>query len=355
MHTPFLTSFFKAGVSMATLAALLCTGTAQAQTARRRTSRKARPAATAPAARTSSQTVVGDYVVAMVNSDPVTNFEVNQHARELMQQLSREKNAQAPAREVLLNQALREVILQKAAIQSVRDTTLSLSDDEFANAERQLAAESQLPVADFRHRVMKERRLTEAQYRKELSEQLLLSKMREMRTSMAADKVTELDAVHWLRSHDTGKLSLTESRARHILLPASDEASARQAMAKLADVRKRIASGRLDFAAAAREMSQDGSAAHGGDLGWAPEGAFVPEFQQQINALTPGAMSQPFASRFGVHLVQLLDRRETAMTQEQKIAAARNILRQEKAEEALRKWESEVRAQAYIEMREAPR
>lgn len=102
-------------------------------------------------------------------------------------------------------------------------------------------------------------------------------------------------------------------------------------------------------------MSQDGSAAQGGDLGWAPEGAFVPEFQEQIDALQPGALSQPFTSRFGVHLVQLLDRRSAPMTQEQQIQAARNILRQQKAQEALRKWESEVRAQAYIEMREAPR
>ena len=81
----------------------------------------------------------------------------------------------------------------------------------------------------------------------------------------------------------------------------------------------------------------------------------MPEFQEQINALQPGALSQPFASRFGVHLVQLLDRRSAPMTQEQQIQAARNILRQQKAQEALRKWESEVRAQAHIEMREAPR
>ena len=51
----------------------------------------------------------------------------------------------------------------------------------------------------------------------------------------------------------------------------------------------------------------------------------------------------------------LLDRRSAPMTQEQQIQAARNILRQQKAQEALRKWESEVRAQAHIEMREAPR
>ena len=210
-------------------------------------------------------------------------------------------------------------------------------------------------MPEFRRQVMAERRIGEAQYRKELSDQLLLGKMRDARTSMAANRVTDLEAIQWLRTQKTEELRITENHARHILLAVADEAAARKATADLANVRKRIAAGRIDFATAAREMSQDGSAAQGGDLGWAPEGAFVPEFQEQIDALQPGALSQPFTSRFGVHLVQLLDRRSAPMTQEQQIQAARNILRQQKAQEALRKWESEVRAQAYIEMREAPR
>lgn len=377
MRTSFSASFAKT-TALATLAALLCAGTVQAQSSQpqakaaasqtgktgkaRTAQRKAKsnakkrqpqPQAAASAAASGKQ-AVGDYVVALVNSVPVTNYEVNLQARELAQQLARNK-VPVPAREALLNQALREIILQKAAVQSVRDTTLSLSEEEFANAEKQLAAERQLSVPEFRRQVMAERRIGETQYRKELSDQLLLSKMRETRIGMAASKVTELEAIQWLRTQKASDLRTTETHARHILLPAADEAAARQAIAQLNDVRKRIAAGKLDFAAAARQLSQDSSAAQGGDLGWAPEGAFVPEFQQQVNALQPGGLSQPFASRFGVHLVQLLDRRSAAMTQEQQIQAARNILRQQKAEEALRKWESEVRAQAYVEMREAPR
>ena len=363
MRTSSTASFFKTGTAMAILATLLCTGTAQAQTPQKtkaatNSTKKVPRKTPRTAPRTTSQatprTAVGDYVVAMVNSVPVTNYEVNLHARELAQKLAQNKTP-VPARDVLLNQALREVILQKAAVQSVRDTTLSLSEEEFANTEKQLAAERQISVPEFRRQVMAERRIGEAQYRKELSEQLLLGKMRDARTSMAAGKVTELDAIQWLRTQNTANLRITENHARHILLPAADDAAARKAIAELAAVRKRIAAGKLDFAAAARELSQDGSAAQGGDLGWAPEGAFVPEFQEQVNALKPGTMSQPFVSRFGVHLVQLLDRRSSPMTQEQQIQAARNILRQQKAEEALRKWENEVRAQVYVEMREAPR
>ncbi len=352
MRTHSLTSFMPSKAAIAALAALLCLGAAQAQTGKARSTKKARKAA--PVATAPAKSATGDYVVAMVNSVPVTNYEVNLQARELAQQMTQNK-APVPARNVLLNQALREIILQKAAVQSVRDTTLTLSDEEFANTERQLAAERNVSVPEFRRQVMAERRIGEAQYRKELSEQLLLGKMRDARTSMAAGKVTELDAIQWLRTQNTANLRTTENHARHILLPAADDAAARKAIAELAAVRKRVAAGKLDFAAAARELSQDGSAAQGGDLGWAPEGAFVPEFQEQVNALKPGTMSQPFVSRFGVHLVQLLDRRSSPMTQEQQIQAARNILRQQKAEEALRKWENEVRAQVYVEMREAPR
>ncbi|MDO4795966.1 MAG: peptidylprolyl isomerase [Brachymonas sp.] len=382
MRTSFSVSLVKTATATAALAALLCTSTAQAQSSQPQAQAAAQPSSKAGKARAAkrstksskkssakkpvakpqaaatvpaqAQQAVGDYVVALVNSAPVTNYEVNLQARELAQQLAKNK-APVPAREALLNQALREVILQKAAVQSVRDTTLSLSEEEFANAEKQLAAERQLSVPEFRRQVMTERRIGETQYRKELSDQLLLSKMREARIGMAANQVTELEAIQWLRTQKANDLRTTENHARHILLPAADEAAARQAIAQLADVRKRIAAGKLDFAAAARELSKDSSAAQGGDLGWAPEGAFVPEFQEQVNALQPGGLSQAFVSRFGVHLVQLLDRRSAAMTQEQQIQAARNILRQQKAEEALRKWESEVRAQAYVEMREAPR
>ncbi|MDO5654209.1 MAG: peptidylprolyl isomerase, partial [Brachymonas sp.] len=278
----------------------------------------------------------------------------NQHANDMAREMAA-NGGQTPAREALLRQSLDDLILKKAAIQSVRDTTMKVTDEEIANAERTLASRQNMSPQEFRRRVMAERRIRESEYRKELTEQLMLQKMRDARTGMAAEKVTELDALHWLRTQNTSELRVVENRARHILLPATSEAEAQQAAAKLADVRRRVAANKLDFAGAARELSKDASAAQGGDLGWAPEGVFVPEFQEQVSALQPGQLSQPFLSRFGVHLVQLLDRRASPMTQDQQLQAARNAVRQQKSQEALQKWESEVRAQAYVEMREAPR
>ena len=150
-------------------------------------------------------------------------------------------------------------------------------------------------------------------------------------------------------------LGVTETRARHILLIPSAKLSEKQATAQLAQVRRDIASGKTDFADAARRLSMDGSAQQGGDLGWAQPGMFVPEFEERLDKLqAAGNMTQPFTSRFGVHLVQLLERRSAPMTQAQQVAMARAALREQRAGEALRNWEEEIRGRAYIEMRRTP-
>ena len=104
----------------------------------------------------------------------------------------------------------------------------------------------------------------------------------------------------------------------------------------------------------AREHSQDGSAKQGGDLGWANPGRYVPEFEQAVNALKPGDISEPLVSRFGVHLIQLVERREAKLTQREQRDMARDTVREKKVEEALTTWMQELRGRAYVEYREAP-
>jgi len=112
--------------------------------------------------------------------------------------------------------------------------------------------------------------------------------------------------------------------------------------------------GKVDFADVARLLSQDGSAPQGGDLGWANPGMFVPEFEQAMNGLRPGQVATPLVSRFGVHLIEVTDRREVPMSDEQQRTLARNLLREKKLEEAYDLWAEDLRARAYVEMREAP-
>lgn len=149
-------------------------------------------------------------------------------------------------------------------------------------------------------------------------------------------------------------LLVTQTRARHILLRPGPQLSQAQALAQLGALRSEILSGNADFAEAAKRLSQDGSAEQGGDLGWASPGMFVPEFEQTMNLLRPGQVAEPLVSRFGVHLIEVTDRRAVPMSEEAQRSLARNALRESKRDEAYEAWAQDVRGRAFVELREPP-
>ncbi|MBL8305266.1 MAG: peptidylprolyl isomerase [Rubrivivax sp.] len=147
---------------------------------------------------------------------------------------------------------------------------------------------------------------------------------------------------------------ISQTKVRHILLRTSPQLTQDVAARRLLEYRAQIESGKKSFEAIAKEFSEDGSAAAGGDLGWASPGMMVPEFENAMNELAPGAMSQPVVSRFGVHLVQVMERREVALELKQLREQARNVLREQRFEQAHSDWTKELRAKAYVEYREPP-
>ena len=157
-----------------------------------------------------------------------------------------------------------------------------------------------------------------------------------------------------LERSDGSAFRVTQTRARHILLRPSPQLSAQAVQARLADFKRQIDAGTRRFEDLAREHSLDGSAAAGGDLGWAAPGQFVPEFEEAMNPLPVGGISAPVTSRFGVHLIQVVDRRSVALDAKQLKEQARNALRERKFETAYAEWVREVRDRAYVELRDAP-
>jgi len=147
---------------------------------------------------------------------------------------------------------------------------------------------------------------------------------------------------------------MQQTRARHILLRVSAQLPEQAALARLAGFKQQIEAGTATFEQLARANSEDGSAPQGGDLGWAAPGMFVPEFEQAMAKLPVRGISDPVVSRFGVHLIQVVERREVAVDPKQIREQARNTLREQKFEEAYTEWLRDLRARAYIEMRDAP-
>ena len=93
------------------------------------------------------------------------------------------------------------------------------------------------------------------------------------------------------------------------------------------------------------------SSIKGGDVGWIYPGDTVPQFERVMNSLKVGQLSEPFASPFGWHLVEVLERRKTDVSGERKRQEARLILRERKADEAYQEWLRQLRDRTYVEMR----
>jgi peptidyl-prolyl cis-trans isomerase SurA len=148
--------------------------------------------------------------------------------------------------------------------------------------------------------------------------------------------------------------TVVQSHARHILLRPGPNLTEAQALQRLADYKRRILAGQADFAQLARDNSQDASARNGGDLGWSSAGMFVPEFEEAMDSLAPGQIADPVITRFGVHLVQLLERRQAKLTEKELREVARNMLREKKIDEAYVSWAEDVRGRAWVEYRDPP-
>jgi peptidyl-prolyl cis-trans isomerase SurA len=139
--------------------------------------------------------------------------------------------------------------------------------------------------------------------------------------------------------------------ARHILLRPNeilDEAAVQQ---KMLGIRAQIEGGD-DFATIAEAVSEDpASASEGGDLGWISPGDTVPEFEQALAEMPLNELSQPLKSRFGWHLVEVLERRSHDTTDEVKREQCARQVRATKAEEERELWARRLRDQAFVDIR----
>ena len=410
-----------------------------------------------------NQPLSADYIVAVVNTEPVTNSEVRSRLRRLEQQASRNGTA-LPPKDELTRQVLDALVLEKAQLQLAQEMGIKVDEAMIDDAERTVARQNQLTVEQM-HIQLKSQGLALPEFRANLAKQLQLQRLRERevdgrlrvtegdvdrflaqkqdnpgsdlqlqiaqvlvavpesadtqrvaalmsRAQMIAEKarsgadfaalarefsdapdrasggdlglrgadrypvlfvdatravkpggvagpVRSLAGFHVLkvlekRIAGMPDANITQTRARHILLRVTPQMSEAVALSRMAEYKKRIESGQADFAALAKEHSQDGSANDGGNLGWASPGTFVPEFEEVMNNLKVNQISEPIVSRFGVHLIQPLERRNVALTAKEQREQLRLVVREQKLEEAYSRWLEDIRSKAYVEMREPP-
>ena len=404
-----------------------------------------------------------DFIVAVVNSEPITNNEVLLRAERVLQQIKSQGGAE-PGHEPLMREVLERLIQERIQVQLAQAGGIKVDDYAVQQAEASVARQNGVSVEEM-HRRLAQEGVSSARFRDDLRNQMLALRVRE-RDVESQVRITDLDVDQYLReqqataSPDKLELNLghifiavpenataqqqgerarraqealaklqaggdfaaiareysdaqdaagggamglrpasrypelfvdatrdaavggvvgplrsgaglhilkvleqtrggvpttaVQTHARHILLRVGPGLTERQAAAQLEDLRRRVTQGHGDFAALAREYSQDASSKSGGDLGWALPGRYVPEFEQALAALKPGEVSAPVVSRFGVHLIELLERREARLTQREQRDMVRSEVREKKLDEAYATWMQEARARAYVEYRDPP-
>ncbi len=176
----------------------------------------------------------------------------------------------------------------------------------------------------------------------------------QMRAGDTSDLIRSSSGFHIIRllDHRAGtRRMVTQTQTRHILVTTNELRGDEQARSTLLELRERALAGE-DFAELARRHSEDpGSASRGGDLGWVEAGQMVPEFEDMMASLAPQEIGEPVKSRFGWHLVQVLDRRQHDNTEEFTRDTARESIFRRKAEEEHASWLRRLREEAYVEFR----
>jgi peptidyl-prolyl cis-trans isomerase SurA len=140
---------------------------------------------------------------------------------------------------------------------------------------------------------------------------------------------------------------VNQTKARHILITPNeiiDDATARQ---QLENALERIEAGE-DFGELAKLLSDGPTAPVGGDLGWSDPGSFVPEFEQVMNDLEIGEISEPFRSPFGWHIVEVLERRVYDNTEDLKRRNCDARIRNSKMEDETQLWMRRLRDEAFV-------
>jgi peptidyl-prolyl cis-trans isomerase SurA len=183
--------------------------------------------------------------------------------------------------------------------------------------------------------------------------ELFIDALREMNPSTAnISGVLQSDnGLHLLKLHDlkgSGQL-IDQLLVKHILIQPNDNNTSEEAETLALDLYQQLQNGE-SFEKLARLYSDDSqSRQNGGSLGWIGPGDVVPSFRQTAESLPVGSISEPVKTRFGFHIIQVVDRRQTDMSNENAEDLAREEIFRRKAEELFSNWFRTVREQAFVE------
>ncbi|MEM6405084.1 MAG: peptidylprolyl isomerase [Pseudomonadota bacterium] len=293
-----------------------------------------------------------DRIVAIIDDDTIMLSELGREAQALSRQLRENNTDPMPDRDQILSTALDQMISDKLYLNAASRLGISVNEQDVTRTTMQLSQQNNLSLLRFRSKLTEEG-IDFDQFQEHIRNRLIINRLigREVISQIQVSKNEVEQELSQQPARQQPDIVIPQIAARHILIQKDLTTGDREAREQLQQLRNRIMAGE-DFALLARTHSADpGSADKGGELGWVNPDDMVSEFAAQMKNTPINQISQPFKTRFGWHIVQVLDKREHNDTQQQTRQIVREKIQMRKAEEARQAYLQRLRAEAYIEIR----
>jgi len=272
----------------------------------------AAPAAQQPPARSSTggQVVPLDRVIAVVNDDAVTQFDLDTEKNTVLRQM-KAQNVTPPPNDVLEKQLLERMIVERSLQQYAKETGVRVDDVQVERTITRIAQDNKLSAEDFRKAVQNEG-MTYAKYREDIRNELLVQRLRDREVDSKLT-VTDAEVDAFLATQAAQAGGDVEYHLAHVLVIVPEQASPEQIDAKrrrAEDALKQISGGQ-DFAQVAAGFSDAPDALKGGDMGWRAPARLPTVFAEPVRNMKAGEVSGVLRSANGFHIVKLVEVKNT--------------------------------------------
>ncbi len=292
----------------------------------------------------------GNRIVAVVNKDIITEWDVNVRMSALMEEEEKSFDDHEEASE-FRHAVIRRLIEERLILQEGQRLGLTVEPEEVA-AKVQELRQAFAPRERY-DAMLQEAQLTEEQLKTKLREQLLMQRTidQKVRSTIVISPAELQRALKTApTSHHASSPPENEVLIAHVLVRISEERSAEEAQRLIDRLSQRLLSGEA-FEQLAKEHSEGPHAEEGGRLGWVKPSEMLPELSTALSGLKPGEVSKPIHSHLGFHLVKVLDRRQgSSEDPPNSQEAVHRRLYQAKFAKAMQAWLEGLKRDAYIQV-----
>ena len=266
-------------------------------------------AAPVRAAGTTDREVLLDRVVAVVNDEAITQFELNEQRAAAMIQM-REAKIAPPSADVLERQVLDRLITERSLMQFAKETGIRVDDTAVERAIGRIASDNKLSLEDFRKALDREG-ITYAKYREDVRREMIVQRLREREVENRIN-VSDAEVDNFLATLTVQQGGDREYLLSHILVSVPEQASpdlVEQRRRKAEEALRQLRAGG-EFAQVAAAMSDAPDALQGASLGWRSVARLPTIFAELVRGMQPGQVAEVVRSPAGFHIVKLVDQRD---------------------------------------------